>query len=185
MVNAQTLESGVHKTLVSAKKKDSSKEQIRLMQSQDHKYVSTRRLMERRKIEKLKSSLHLLDCSEQESRPRNRHTVFVDSEAEKKSLDLAERLDTVPQMLGRTTNRSRRGELLQSRIIQESIMGSSSKAYKQLAQRIQRHDHLAVVEEKMKLRRELSNPKNKPHSIVREESDSNAPIIRWCTQRKR
>ena len=39
-----------------------STDQIRLMQTQDYKYVSMRRVMEQRKIEKLKGTLHLLDA---------------------------------------------------------------------------------------------------------------------------
>ena len=74
MANAKTVD-GVHRDLVSSKTKKAvhTPDQMRLMQTQDHKYIAMRRLMEQRKIEKLKETLHLLD-----SKPANTHTVFVD-----------------------------------------------------------------------------------------------------------
>ena len=65
MTNSKTVDGGIHRDLVSKKTKDSATanttDQIRLMQTQDYKYVSMRRIMEQRKIEKLKGALHLLD----------------------------------------------------------------------------------------------------------------------------
>ena len=66
MTNSKIVDGGLHRDLVSKKTKDksesaSSKDQVRLMQTQDYKYVSMRRVMEQRKIEKLKGALHLLD----------------------------------------------------------------------------------------------------------------------------
>ena len=39
------------------------------------------------------------------TRPVNTHTVFVEDETEKRSLNLAKRFDTTQEMLGRTSNR--------------------------------------------------------------------------------
>ena len=59
------MDGGIHRDLVSEKTKTATAnttDQIRLMQTQDYKYVSMRRVMEQRKIEKLKGALHLLDA---------------------------------------------------------------------------------------------------------------------------
>ena len=70
MSNSKTVDGGIHRDLLSkktSKSKDgttnaNTADQIRLMQTQDYKYVSMRRVMEQKKIEKLKGALHLLDA---------------------------------------------------------------------------------------------------------------------------
>ena len=126
------------------------------------------------------------------TRPVNTHTVFVEDESEKRSLNLAKRFDTTQEMLGRTSNRPKL-ELLKapeqtSRLsgleVDESALKKKNKAYKQLSQRIERHKQLTIVEEKIKFRREIAN-KNKPAVILKEESATNPAIVRWKVERKR
>lgn len=200
MTNSKIVDGGLHRDLVSKKTKDksesaSSKDQVRLMQTQDYKYVSMRRVMEQRKIEKLKGALHLLDktTDDTDTKPLNTHTVFVNDETEKKNLDLAERFDTTPEMLARTNNRTKLELLkspeqtsrLNSLEVDESALKKQNKAYKQLSQRIERHKQLTIVEEKIKFRRDISNKNNKPAVVLKEESASNPAIVRWKVERKR
>ena len=65
----------------------------------------------RKKIEKLRASLQLLDA---EDRAPNKHTFFVDSEKDVRNFDLAKHLDTHPSLLARSSNR------LKVRVIQSS-----------------------------------------------------------------
>jgi len=199
MSNSKTVDGGLHRDLVSKKTKDKSetakaKDQIRLMQTQDYKYVSMRRVMEQRKIEKLKGALHLLDKTDNsDTRPLNTHTVFVNDDTEKKNLDLAERFNTTKEMLARTSNRTKLELLkspeetsrLKSLEVDESALKKQHKAYKQLSQRIERQKQLALVEEKIKFRRDISNKNNKPAKIIKEESATNPAIVRWKVERKR
>lgn len=189
MINSKTVDGGMHRDLVSSKSKQKKADphghhqrQIQLMQTQDHKYVAMRRLMERRKIEKLQGSLHLLD---RDSDTSNTHTIFVEDESEKKTMDLAQHLDTAPVMLGRTTHRPRKEDLKKLKPAQE-VGSSSKKAYRQLKQRLEREKRLAIVEAKMKVRRELSGPKTGPSAaVLRPETAEQAPLLRWQTERKR
>ena len=50
----------------------------------------------KRKIEKLRATLHLLDDID---KPKNTHTIFVDTDQEKRHLDLAKHFDTAPELL--------------------------------------------------------------------------------------
>ena len=100
------------------------------------------RLMESRKIEKLKATLHILDAKE--SKPKNTHTLFVDDEEEKRKLDISERLDTDAELLERSHNRPLKSQLMSKKAFnidqfdQETIEKSRYKAYKRLQQRINR-----------------------------------------------
>lgn len=59
------------------KEEECTPEQVLLMQTQDLKYISHKRLVESRKIDKLQSQLHLIDAEKS-----NKHTFFVDTKDE-------------------------------------------------------------------------------------------------------
>ena len=186
MINAQVVD-GAHKDLLSKKRSKNNQgqnqEKIKLLQTQDYKYVSNKRLSEQRKIEKLRATLHLLD-----DKPANTHTIFVESDQEKRELDLATHFDTAPQMLGRTSHRPKMETLAKETmedIDEESVQKKQRKAYKKLGQRIHREKQLRVIEEKMVAKRHLSDRKNAPSAIVKEETPDSAPVLKWKPERKR
>ena len=189
MVNAKVVD-GAHKDLVSKKlqKKSSiEQQQIKLLQTQDYKYISNKRVSEQRKIEKLRATLHLLDSDN--DKPTRTHTIFVEDESEKRSLDLAKHLDTVPELLAKSSNRATVKNLSQEKVTDEAteqrIEKSQRKAYKQLVQRINRERQLKVIEDKMTAKRHLNDKNNKPVAIVKEETSDSAPVLRWKFERKR
>ena len=172
MINAKVVD-GAHKDLVSKKVKRSQnqQQQIKLLQTQDYKYVSNKRMSEQRKIEKLRATLHLLDDID---KPKNTHTIFVDTDQEKRHLDLAKHFDTAPELLLRSSNRPRMDalnkETTNDPTSEHNVEKSQRKAYKQLSQRINRERQLQVIEEKMVAKKHLSDRKNAPSSIVKEET---------------
>ena len=105
MINSKTVD-GEHKE--KSKEATLTPEQVALMQTQDLNYIISKRTSEKRKLAKLQSKLHLISSDD---KPANKHTFFVDTEKEKRSLDIAERLDTHPSLLGRTHNRPRMSDL--------------------------------------------------------------------------
>uniref|UniRef100_A0A8B9JQM9 U3 small nucleolar RNA-associated protein 11 n=1 Tax=Astyanax mexicanus TaxID=7994 RepID=A0A8B9JQM9_ASTMX len=94
------LTDGVH--LVEQKEEEMTEEQKKIMRTQDIRYVEMKRVAEAKKIERLKSELHLLDA---EGKKQNKHTFFVDTKKEVDDFDLATHLNTAPELVERTYNR--------------------------------------------------------------------------------
>lgn len=200
MINSKT-EGGFHKEKQSEEKL--TPEQIKLMQTQDLRYIVHKRTIEQRKIEKLKATLHLLDSSssglngnDTEESTQNTHTFFVDSEREVAEFDPVTKFGTHPSLLNRTYNRPRIADLKSgSKMLQylstdeESLKGirkSQQKAYKELNQRIERERQLGILQEKMEAKKHLNNKHNeKPVSVIKEETKESAPIFKWSSERKR
>ena len=166
-------------------------EQIALMQTQDIKYVIHKRTIEKKKIDKLQATLHLLDFNPEEDNDdqssKNTHTFFVDSESEKRNFNVAKRLNTHEALLGRTFNRPTLDSLKNKLFDLSSEQGEKlkEKAYRQLVKRIERERQLGIVQEKMEMKRHLQNKKDKPASLVQSETKESAPVFKWNTERKK
>ena len=78
MINSKVVD-GQH--IEKPKEDECTPEQLKLMQTQDLKYISHKRLVETRKIEKLQAGLHFLDAEKS-----NKHVFFVDSKEEGKTM---------------------------------------------------------------------------------------------------
>lgn len=84
------------------KEDDHSKDQIKLMQNEDLRYITTRRTIERNKIERMQQHLHMIDVANEVP---NKHIFFVEDEQEAASFDVAKHLKTHPSLMSRRTNR--------------------------------------------------------------------------------
>lgn len=144
MIRSQ-LKDGVHYDL-----RDDDKEltadEMKLMQTQDINYIRQKRIIEMKKIEKLRQSLHLIDCN---NRPKNKHIFFED----KKNFDFAERLKTDKKLLEMGFNFANLDQINETDV--QNIAHLRDKSYKELAKRTERLKFLDILYQKMEVKRKL------------------------------
>ncbi|XP_061390037.1 probable U3 small nucleolar RNA-associated protein 11 [Musca vetustissima] len=177
-------------------KDEHSKEQLALMETQDIKYITMKRTMEAKKIKRLQSQLHMIDFA---NTVPNKH-LFFDEEPkngeyveakELSDMELAERLETHPSMLDRKTNRPRLKDLEKLQIpalSPEEIKKANQlklQSYQELSKRIEREKALALVQQKLEIKRALQQPRLlKPKKKSRGTKDS-APVYEFPYERKK
>lgn len=185
MINSKVV-NGVHRE--KDKEDQHTPEQIKLMETQDLRYVTYKRNIEAKKIDKLQSQLHMIDMANETP---NQHIFFLDNETEMKNFDLAEKLGTHPALLSRRTNRPRLCAIKNMRLPEldnKTITKLEQKkhmAYKELEKRINRERELTVVQQKLEVRRQLKDKKIKKPKLVKPGSKDAAPIYKWKFERKK
>ncbi|XP_044757431.1 probable U3 small nucleolar RNA-associated protein 11 [Coccinella septempunctata] len=145
-------------------------EQIKLMKTQDLKYIINKRNQERKKIEKLQAQLHLISI---DMEPVNKH-IYFDKEAEKaaenrlnKNLLDKELPDIDEHALIKSTNQKKH-------------------LYDELAKRINREKELAVVEQKLEMQRHIASKSSVlPPKKVNKGGRYRAPVYVWQYERKK
>uniref|UniRef100_A0AAQ4QAF4 U3 small nucleolar RNA-associated protein 11 n=1 Tax=Gasterosteus aculeatus aculeatus TaxID=481459 RepID=A0AAQ4QAF4_GASAC len=185
MINSK-LEDGVHVIKKTQEEVEVTEEQKKVMRTQDIKYVEMKRVAEGAKIQKMKGVLHLLDA---ESKQKNKHTFFVDSNAEVQSFDLATHLNTAPELVDRKFNRPTL-KTLETQSIRGAVQAQHVKLtkqrnnqYKILSQRIDRERKLLVISQKIQTRKDLQDKYNKVK--VKKETPNSAAIYKFEVKRKR
>lgn len=185
MINSK-IENGVHRE--KSKDDSSTPEQIQLMETQDIRYVTHKRTIEAKKIDKLQSQLHMIDAVNEVP---NKHIFFLDDSEEIKNFDLAKRLDTHPALVNRRTNRPKLSRLKNMKVpeIDEKTLSKIEQqkhmSYKELQKRIDREHELTIVQQKLEMQRALKDKKiTKPKLMVKGTKNS-APIYKWKFERKR
>ncbi|XP_015512464.2 probable U3 small nucleolar RNA-associated protein 11 [Neodiprion pinetum] len=185
MINAK-LRNGIHREKV--KTEEHTPDQIKLMETQDIRYVSYKRNIEAKKIDKLQSQLHMIDAANE---TKNKHTFFADDGNELKSFDVAKRLDTHATLLGRRTNRPKLSKLREMKLpdIDEKMLSKMEQqkhmAYKELHKRIDRERELSIVQQKIEVKRALQDKKVPNPKQVKPATPDGPPIFQWKFQRKR
>lgn len=159
-------------------------QQMKLLKSQDNNYVRTMRLNEAQKIAKLKDQLDF--------KAQGKHTVFVDSVAEKESFKPEEFFGTDEGMLERRENRLRLDQLESSeKLIKQDLFADNEereklekeklKQYRLLKERMNREKELRQVEERLDLTKELMKNGDR-----RKYKDTEGNIhFKWKSQRKK
>lgn len=178
------LQDGVH--IFKENKEEVTTEQLKLMRTQDIKYVEMKRVAEAKKIERLKSELHLLDF---QGTQQNKHVFFFDTKKEVEQFDIATHLQTAPELVDRVYNRPRI-ETLQKESVKvtpqtrlKRIAKERQKQYDCLTQRIEREKQLYVVAQKIQTRKDLMDKTQKVK--VKKETVNSPAIYRFQARRKR
>ncbi|CAH2258256.1 probable U3 small nucleolar RNA-associated protein 11 [Pararge aegeria] len=183
MINSR-VKNGEHHEL--EKEDKLTPQQLKLMQTQDLKYVNMKRTVETRRIQRLQSQLHMTDVAD--STP-NTHTFFVDK-GEEKNFDIAKRLDTHPALINRKCNRPRLSDINKLSLPEvEQVIHSTKKikqkTYNELSKRIEREKQLTVVQQTIELKRHLQNTKVlKPKKIHAGTADT-PPVFKFQFMRKK
>ena len=121
------------------------------MKSQDKNYIKFRQQMEIKKIEKLKSSMHLIDVENEA--PLNQHRFFVDDGMQARKFDPCEQFNTHESLLNRKSNRLTCEQLKSLKMpdwiddqFVKDIGKTRAKKYKELVERVKRAESLRKLE---------------------------------------
>ncbi|KAJ1832202.1 hypothetical protein LPJ63_003704 [Coemansia sp. RSA 2711] len=163
-----------------------SAEVQRLMDTQDVTYVKMQRDINRNKIEKLQSELHLADTPQGLKGPR--HTVFVDTEEDVRKFQAAEHFNTLPEFVGRKHNRPKLETLDQDDIsrpatsVLKRAMKVREERLRELKDRLEREEQLRLAESEMRLRHALKEKGDKK-KVGRDRLG--LAIYKWKAERKK
>jgi U3 small nucleolar RNA-associated protein 11 len=179
---------GVH-VVPTAELNKYSQEELRLMKTQDVNYISLKAQAESKKVEKLQASLHLIGAPAQ-----NKHVIFVENKHEAAEFDPAEHFDTPAELLDRTFNRPRRGQLenlttattagLSIGRVAARIEKKRSSAYKELLQRKERQEKLGRVAHEMAYKKETMG-KGRKRKLGVKETGGVEGVYKWKAERKK
>ncbi|XP_050070893.1 probable U3 small nucleolar RNA-associated protein 11 [Anopheles maculipalpis] len=185
MINSK-IEQGEHRELEQGD--EFTKDQIKLMQTQDLKYVTMKRTMEANKIRRLQGQLHMTDVVNETP---NKHIFFVEDEQEANDFDLAKRLDTHPALIGRRSNRPRLSDLEKLQLASvsadeiERINRERGLSYGELMRRIDREKELTVVQKTLEIKRTLKQKRALKPKLVAKGTPNQAPLFKFKFERKR
>nr|CAD7411562.1 unnamed protein product [Timema poppensis] len=185
MINSRVVD-GEHHEL--EKDDEHTPDQIRLMQTQDLRYITTKRTIEAKKVNRLQSKLHLLDAANQ---TENKHIFFVDTIDEAKHFDVVTHLGTHPALLDRRVNRPRLSDLKKlslpslDKATLEEAATQKIRSYKELRKRIEREKELTVIQQKLEVKRHLQSKKEQQPKRIKPGTKKTAPVYEWKYERKR
>ncbi|CAJ0578262.1 unnamed protein product, partial [Mesorhabditis spiculigera] len=155
----------------------------------DLDYVRNALFTEKKKIQSLRSELHLMDF---EGTSQSTHTIFVDTKEEARAFNPASFFDTDPELVDRPNNRLRKSDLANKEIrggydkeFVKEAEAVTKVRYNELRKRMERANELEVVVGKLEVKRHLGTYKNKelqPKLVERGAPDKAAvykfPMIR-------
>lgn len=144
---------------------DLSKEQLKLIQSQDMKYISFKRKMELEKIAKLEASLHMISLP---NKAKNKHIIFVHDDNKEEVRERVQRI--VQEAEEKSYERPSKAQL---------------KMYKELEKRKERAAQLTIILNKMTIK-SLASKKSGVNPRKLDDGDpSSASVSYWPSERQK
>lgn len=167
MINSK-IDKGEH--FEKEKDEELTPEQKKLMETQDMKYIIMKRTIEKRKIQRLKDQLHLVD--DPKRLKKSKHIIFDDKGEQIKRLTLESRLKSMESKLDRETLKAMNAE--------------REKSMKELERRLQREKELARVQRKFEQKNTSKRQRKgvKPREL-QEMAKSPNEIFKFKYQRKK
>jgi len=160
---------------------------VKILKTQDLKYVTMKKQAEAKKAEQLGANLAFVGLA----RPKE-HIIFVDTDAEQQNFDVAKHFNTAPELADRHYNRP---TLEQLRTSEDFVKGATSKrelnavekakskAYTELYERREREKKLTGWMNDMEMRTQLMG-KGKKRKIKNGKKGA-MPIYKWNQVRKK
>lgn len=151
MINSKVDDEGRHME----NKETFSPDQIKLMQTQDTKYISLKRNMEMEKVNKLKASLHLISIPDKQ---RNTKTIFVEEGDDEEEVE--ERIERIKE------------DSEYESILHSHLNRKQTQRYKELQKREDRVRKLTEILDDLNRRKKDNQPGKKKGlemRIVKEE----------------
>jgi len=192
MVNTK-LEDGMHQ--LKNKYQQFTEDEIKLMKSQDKNYIRMHQQIERKKIEKMQSSLNLVDSANKDS--QNKHRFYADDREEIKAFDPLKQFNTDEKMLMNKVNRmtveqckkimEKNPDLFEKDFVRGMLKRREKKS-KELETRIKREKSLRKLEDNYDLKLPNVNPEDEydeRFDIARDISNGTAKQYAKVTPRKR
>uniref|UniRef100_A0A1I7SUA6 U3 small nucleolar RNA-associated protein 11 n=2 Tax=Bursaphelenchus xylophilus TaxID=6326 RepID=A0A1I7SUA6_BURXY len=187
MVNSQVGFDGIHREAKHTDPEESFVQNL-LNDVTDINYVRHKLALERKKIDKLKSVLHMTDSNAK----RNTHTFFVEDDQEVSELTTEKLFGISSSLIDRKSNRIPE-EKLRSQAIAVADKASAMEIekqrhamYEELDKRVKRERELNIVLQKLELKKavQMTNRMDKPKLISKATNEKPA-CFKWKFERKK
>jgi U3 small nucleolar RNA-associated protein 11 len=179
---------GVHQ-VATAEPNKYTQEQLRLMKTQDAGYLNFKAQAERKKVERMQESLHMIGAAAEQ----RRHVVFVDEEEDVRQFDPVQHFDTPAELLDRSYNRPTRAQLENAAAVTGGAAAASRVAraekrklatYKELLQRTARQEALGVASQQVEYEKNVMG-KGRKRKLTPQGAAGKKGVFRWKNERKR
>jgi U3 small nucleolar RNA-associated protein 11 len=167
--------------------KNFSDDQIKLMETQDIKYINFKRVLEIKKIENLHNNLHMINSADE---IKNNHIFFMDGD-NLKNFNIIKKFKTHPALMNRRINRPNLDNLQKMKItdfndfILKKTMQQKHLSYKELYKRLDREQELTIIQQTLEIKQALKDTKVTKPKKIHSGYNNCAPIYKWKFERKK